>query len=128
MDLAATTLELGDVAIPDSYDARSLVPLFENADAPWPDDIMCEFHGHRFFYTQRMIRWADYKYVFNAPDIDEFYDLENDPNELVNRIDASRYQNRVKEGRQRLLKWMRDTGDPMLSGVDGMLSDNGNRD
>lgn len=87
MDLAATVLDLAGIPVPEDYDARSIVPLLSDEDPAWRDDIMCEFHGHRFLYSQRMVRWDNYKYVFNPPDIDEFYDLEKDPGELTNLID-----------------------------------------
>jgi arylsulfatase A-like enzyme len=34
-----------------------------------------------------MFRDKRYKYVWNPTDLDELYDLEKDPYELVNRID-----------------------------------------
>ena len=30
------------------------------------DDLLSEFHGHRFLYSQRMVRWDNYKFIFNA--------------------------------------------------------------
>ena len=35
-------------------------------------------------YTQRMIRNNEWKYIWNTTDIDELYDLRNDPHELYN--------------------------------------------
>jgi hypothetical protein len=60
-----------------------------------------------------MIRWDHYKYVFNAPDWDELYDLERDPYELENVIDAQEYAEVADEGRRRLLTWTEDTQDPL---------------
>jgi hypothetical protein len=36
------------------------------------------------FYTQRIVMTHTHKYVYNGFDFDEFYDLANDPCELVN--------------------------------------------
>lgn len=111
MDLATTALDIAGVKPKQLHDARSLLPIIENPKAEWPDDLMCEFHGHRFSYTMRMIRWDKYKYVFNAADFDELYDLELDPSEMVNRIADPAYSKIADEGRKRLLKWIKGTGD-----------------
>jgi len=121
MDLATTVLDLAGLAIPDSHDGRSLVPLFEDPGAEWRDDLMCEFHGHRFLYSQRMVRWDRYKYVFNAPDWDELYDLERDPWEMTNLINDPAYQATVREGRRRLLQWIDDSDDPLRFAARHML-------
>lgn len=121
MDLAATVLELAGIAVPEHYDARSLVPLLSDEDPEWRDDIMAEFHGHRFLYSQRMVRWGNYKYVFNPPDIDEFYNLEKDPGELTNLINHPDYAELTDEGRERLCKWMEDSDDKMLQGSRELL-------
>lgn len=121
MDLAATTLDLAGIAVPEHYDSRSIVPLLSDPNPAWRDDIMCEFHGHRFLYSQRMVRWGDYKYVFNPPDIDELYDLRADPAELTNLINHHDYADLANEGRQRLCKWMEDTDDKLIQGSKGLL-------
>jgi len=121
MDLAATVLDLAGIPVPESYDARSIVPLLSRNDTEWRDDIMCEFHGHRFLYSQRMVRWDNYKYVFNPPDIDEFYDLGRDPAELTNQINSPEYADLVREGKERLCRWMEDSDDKMLQGSRELL-------
>jgi N-sulfoglucosamine sulfohydrolase len=45
---------------------------------------------------------------------EELYDLENDPDSLVNLIDSAKHQDVLKELRGRLESWMRRTHDPML--------------
>ncbi|MCA1809203.1 MAG: sulfatase-like hydrolase/transferase [Kiritimatiellia bacterium] len=111
MDLATTALALAGVPPADGHDGRSLLPLMADPAADWPDDVMCEFHGHRFLYTQRMLRWRDYKYVFNAADFDELYDLAGDPSEMNNLIADDGYRSVAEECRQRLLAWIKRTDD-----------------
>ena len=43
--------------------------------------------------------------------VEEFYDLEKDPSALHNLIADPRYTSPADEMRQRLLKWMEQTGD-----------------
>lgn len=111
MDLATTALDIAGIAPQSPHDGRSLLPLIKNHNAEWEDDVMSEFHGHRFMYTQRMLRWENYKYVFNAADFDELYDLKNDPNEMVNLITDPAYKNIAEKGRKRLLAWIKKTDD-----------------
>ena len=47
---------------------------------------MAEFFGQRFAYTQRIVWMDNLKYVFNAFDEDEFYDLSKDPHEIKDLI------------------------------------------
>jgi len=122
MDLAATALDVAGVPLPDRLDARSLLPLVRDPRADWRDDLMCEYHGHRYLYSQRMVRWENYKFIFNAPDYDELYDLEKDPHELKNVINDSHYSNVAEEGRRRLLKWIKDSADPLEFAASHMLS------
>ena len=39
-------------------------------------------------YTQRMFRDSRFKYIWNPTDLDELYDLQKDPYELINRIET----------------------------------------
>jgi len=121
MDLAPTALEIAGVPVPDDYEARSLAPLLRGAPSNWPDDVMAEYFGHRYLFSQRMIRWDRYKYVFNAPSFDELYDLQDDPYELKNRIDDPAMVDAAKEGRRRLLRWIEETNDDMRMAATHML-------
>ncbi|MWV40404.1 sulfatase-like hydrolase/transferase [Natrialba sp. INN-245] len=123
-DLAPTFLEIGNVDVPDSFDARSLVPLLEGDDAPadWPESTFSQYHGDEFgLYSQRMVRTERYKYVYNGPDVDELYDLEVDPPELRNLIDHPEYANVRRTMRERLIAWMDETADPNRGWVPEIL-------
>ncbi len=93
LDLTATFVEEATGAVPERYDGVSLRGLLAGGGdgEPWRDRIFAEFHGHHFPYPQRMIRTDRYKLIVNPADICEFYDLLNDPNELVNEIDNPVY-------------------------------------
>lgn len=101
VDLAPTFLKLADAQVPESYVGHDLSPLVRGESAPeWRRNIIAEFHGHHFPYPQRMIRSERSKLIVNPADINEFYDLEQDPAELENRIDDPRY----KDERNRLYR------------------------
>jgi hypothetical protein len=59
-----------------------------------------------------MLRDHSYKYIWNLTDIDEFYDLTNDPDEKENRIHDPEYADRISAMRKRLVKLLKEQGDP----------------
>ena len=61
----------------------------------------------------RGIRTDRWKYVCNVGDVDELYDLANDPNELVNLVDDPAAQSALHDHRTRLLEWSLATEDPL---------------
>ncbi len=111
MDIASTALDLAGLPVPSAHQGRSLRPVLQDPHADWREDLMCEFHGLRINYWQRLLRWRQYKYVYNAPAFDELYDLDADPCELTNRIDDPELRDVADECRQRLLRSMRETND-----------------
>ncbi|MCU4751782.1 sulfatase-like hydrolase/transferase [Halobacteria archaeon AArc-curdl1] len=113
-DLAPTFLELGDQPIPDTMQARSLIPLLEGKRPDdWQESVFAQYHGEEFgLYTQRMVRTPAYKFVYNGPDRNELYDLEADPDELQNLVDHPAYEDVRTSMAERLLEWMHRTEDP----------------
>ena len=51
--------------------------------------------------------------------LEEFYDVENDPDCLVNLIDDPKYQAEVNKLRKKLEDWMEETGDHALAAMQG---------
>jgi arylsulfatase A-like enzyme len=112
LDLTATFLDLAGAPVPSTYEGRSLAPLLRGEDVTgWRDHIVAEFHGHHFPYPQRMIRTRTHKLVVNPPDVDELYDLERDPHELVNQVDNPAYVQVRRELTRRLYHDLKAAGD-----------------
>ncbi len=107
-------------------DGRSLLPVLAGeVPADWPDCAVTEGNGiHPVLQTQRMIRRGDWKYVFNAGDVDELYDLARDPHELRNLAVEPGHAVHLRELREAMSAWMQAHGDPVrpwfrhLAGMD----------
>ena len=117
MDLMSTMLDAAGVPAPDGAgsDSLSLLPLLRGEAAPeWRQAFVAEFHGDEFgLYSQRMLHAGRYKFVFNPHSIDELYDLQADPHELVNLAPDSHYEALKDDFESRLQEWMRRTEDPL---------------
>lgn len=114
VDIFDTILNYCNVKGSNRNDGQSLLPLIENRNLDWRDDIFAEFHGYEPCLTSiRMVRTKSWKYVYNPFSIDELYDLESDPYEIHNlagRIGQSTVLKRMKE---RMIEWMRRTNDAL---------------
>jgi len=111
LDCTATILELARLDPKLAVDSRSLLPLLGGAEVDWDDDIVCEFHGHHFLYPQRMLRTHRYNRVVNPDSVNELYDLEVDPDELLNVDEHPEMKEVRTRMMQRLYAVLRDRGD-----------------
>ncbi len=113
MELMPTFVEWAGAAVPDGLDGRSLAPLARGERVEdWPDAVYCEHHGEVWGYqSQRMVRTRRWKYAYDPHSIDELYDLDADPGELVNRAGDPACREVLREMQARLLGWNDATGD-----------------
>jgi len=110
-DLAPTLLEMAGCRPLEGIDGSSIVPYIKGEAGLPKRFAFSEFHGQRFFYTQRII-WEDgYKYVFNGFDEDEFYDLNKDPHELFNLIDDINYSRIIEGMASKMWGVVKESGD-----------------
>jgi arylsulfatase A-like enzyme len=117
LDIPPTVLELLGQQIPDFFHGRSLLPLLQEGSPPaeWRNEAVSTYNGQQFgLYTQRMIRTDRWKYVWNTTDVDELYDLHNDPDELTNRIYETAHAEVLRELRERLYTVLLAEGDGLV--------------
>lgn len=96
-------------------DGHSMKPLIKNKKIEWPEVVVTECSGiGSVLFTQRMIRKQNWKYIFNAGDIDELYDLNTDPFEKENKVDIAVYADILSDMRNELFLWMQKYKDNLI--------------
>ncbi len=118
LDTGPTLLDLLDLDLPADTHGSSLRGLLEGS-APHREtnEIIATYNGAQFgLYCQRMLRTDRWKYIWNLADIDEMYDLRDDPCELTNRIDDPNVSEIGKRMRRRLFELLAEANDPLSSG------------
>jgi len=111
-DLAYTYVAAAGAKALPFQDGRPLQPLFENPEGEWRDDILCAYYGGEYLYTQRIAITDRFKYVFNGFDIDECYDLADDPEEMRNLLASGEKRANVDDMRARMYELMNRFDDP----------------
>ncbi len=110
-DLYPTICDLTGVAIPDSLQAVSLVPVLRGNVKEVRDGIFGYFTD-----TQRMLRDADGWKLIWYPQQQRYqlFNVSTDPDELHDRVGEPEQQARVSRMRTRLVSWQREHQDPLL--------------
>ena len=124
MDVFPTILDA--IGRPDEQlDGKSFLPALEGKPLPNAREaIFLEFHGIRYLTSQRaLVTKSGYKYIFNAGDFDEFYDLNKDPGELKNAIDASENRELVAKVQGMIKAAALRSRDPIADDIAKMFGD-----
>ncbi len=115
IDIAPTILEAAGLQSPDHFQGMSFTSLFSGDDVAWRDRIFYEYYWEMDFpQTPTMfgVRTDRYKYIryHGIWDTNEFYDLQNDPDEMQNLIDAPEHQERIEAMANEIYQWLETTG------------------
>jgi arylsulfatase A-like enzyme len=110
IDLAPTILDYAGVEQPAELPGMSLRPVIEDASGDLrpktKDTVLCEYVTNNRSRRSKCLRTERYKYVFNGADDPtpvEFYDLQEDPRELVNVAGDPAYRAEVQRHAELLL-------------------------
>jgi uncharacterized sulfatase len=119
IDLTPTILEAMGVDGPPSLEGRSMLGTFIDPNLRTNDAIFIEFgryevdhDGFGGFQPIRAVYDGRYKLVINLLSGDELYDLDSDPDEMINQVDEPALASQRDRLHDRLLAWMNDTRDP----------------
>ncbi|MDQ6665907.1 MAG: sulfatase [Acidobacteriota bacterium] len=115
IDVMPAFLAAAGLESPRGIPGRNFLPLLEGKTIPWRDGLLYEYYWERNFPmtpTMHALRGERYKYIhyYGIWDIDELYDLQEDPLETNNLIFSEKNQEVVKRMNQQLFDVMQDTG------------------
>src|SRR3954447_4440832 len=116
LDIMPTVLETAGVSIPNGLDGRSMLRLLTaKGDPEWRKELLYEYYWERNFPqtpTMHALRTDRYKYIhyYGIWDIDELYDLQEDPLESNNLISNPERKTTVAEMNTRLFDLMEANG------------------
>jgi arylsulfatase A-like enzyme len=145
IDIFPTVCELLDIPAPAWLQGASLLPLVDGRADEIHDAIFTEVNYHAAFEPMRAVRTRRWKYIRRydprpgpvLPNCDDsppkrlwldagwqamppaeemLYDLVFDPNEACNLAADPGHQEVLRELRNHLAAWMRETRDPLLDG------------
>jgi uncharacterized sulfatase len=119
IDMTGSWLEFFGLEIPKSLEGGSMLATFQNPNRKPRDAVFIEFgryevdhDGFGGFQPIRCIFDGRWKLSVHLLTSDALYDLESDPGEMHNLIDASEHAKKRNELHDQLLDWMNRTRDP----------------
>ena len=144
-DLAPSVLDMLYLPIPQNVHGKSFVPLIKGEEYVPHEYVFAEKTYHGIYDPMRAIRTNEFKYIVNfedgpafimPSDVDrsptaqgldegkrlelrprrELYDLRSDPDELNNVAEERKYESVCEGLHEKLMNFLRDTGDPLLEG------------
>lgn len=131
IDVAPTILEAAGLAPPRDMDGRSFLPLVQGKPTKWRDNFLYVYYWEKNYPqtpTTFALRGARYKYItyYGVWDVDELYDLKDDPDERRNLIFDPRLQGTVAQMESALYAKLAESGGMSLP-LNAPLGQSGNK-
>ncbi|MCC6588915.1 MAG: sulfatase [Bryobacterales bacterium] len=115
IDIMPTVLDAMGLQAPAGGDGRSWLPVAAGRAAEWRKELLYEYYWERNYPqtpTLHALRGDRYKFIrcHGVWDLDELYDLQEDPLETNNLIFSEPHQTVVRQMRNRLFEILEETG------------------
>ena len=127
LDVVPTVLDYMGIEKPsgDILHGESLYNALTESETWERDFAVSTYNGQQFgLYSARSIKIDGYKYVWNLTDIDELYDLNNDPYELENIIYDESQKETLSMLRKKLYGELLRCDDKMIGWTKAQLLEN----
>ncbi len=114
-DVPVTMMDAAGITMRNKVDGISLIDLV-NKRIPARDSLMCESYGHGYGKTviSRAIYSSDgWKYVVIAHDLEQLYNLNDDPFEMKNLAQDKNYSGKIEEMKKLLKENQKKANDPV---------------
>jgi arylsulfatase A-like enzyme len=117
LEIPATIVDIVGAEKPATMHGVSLKPILEGKQLPIRDFVVSETmfaSGERNLgATGRMIRTKNFKYIIydNGDKREQLLDMEKDPGEMNNLVYNKKYKGQLKEHRDLLVQWAKETND-----------------
>ncbi len=120
IQIVPTILEAAGISVPDFIQGKSMMKMMLNPEEKNPDGgIFLEYgrfevdhDGFGGLQPMRCTFDGRYKLNLNLFDTDELYDLEKDPDELINLINHASHAEVRNALHDKILEWQNQTRDP----------------
>ncbi len=115
LDIMPTVLDTCGVKPPAGLDGMNWMPIVQGKAAQWRKELLYEYYWERNFPqtpTIHALRGDRYKFIRYQGiwDVDELYDMQEDPLESRNLIFSEKHQPVIKQMRTRLFEVLEETG------------------
>jgi arylsulfatase A-like enzyme len=115
LDIAPTLIDLAGGRPGPHIQGRSLMPLLEGRSERWRSSFLIEYYSEGAWpwlvgMGYKAVRTTRYKHIrwIHHEGMDELYDLERDPYELINVVGDARYADALREVRSELRRLTAD--------------------
>lgn len=127
IDIAPTILDWAGLPIPKKMDGKSFRPLMEGEKVDWRKELLYEYYwewNYPYTPTTHALITDRYKFIRYQGiwDIDELYDMKEDPFETKNLIHSNMHQELSQKLRSRLFQLLKKTDGETMP----LLPDRGN--
>ena len=123
IDIGPTILNAAGAPAPGTVQGESFLPVLQGQDENWREAMFYEYFWERAFPqtpTVFGVRTEQYKYMnyHGIFDLNELYDLKNDPHEMRNLIDDPSHYDVKVDMQKRLASLMKEYGATMVPRFD----------
>jgi arylsulfatase A-like enzyme len=108
LDIFPTVCDLVGTDVPGGLDGKSLKPVMQGRASAVRDTLFLSYRD-----VQRAVRDDRWKLIrYPQVNVTQLFDLQNDPDELMNLAERPEQAERIKSLTADLQGWQKDLGDP----------------